>query len=130
MLRTKLLLPACCISIVCLFTAPSVGALNLNRTMYLTFSRSVQLPGVTLAPGTYIFELAEPTSANNLVRVLSHDRRNVYLLAFTLRVDRPRGMRSDQFVSIGEAPGGAPPPITVWYPRDDSTGRQFIYSGR
>ena len=35
----------------------SIGAMNLRKTTYFTFSKSVQLPGVALPAGTYIFEV-------------------------------------------------------------------------
>jgi hypothetical protein len=30
-------------------------------------------------------------------------------------------------VSFGEAASGMPLPISVWYPRDDPSGRRFVY---
>jgi len=100
---------------------------DLDRTMYITFTRPVALPGVALGSGTYIFELADPLGAWNIVRVSSHDRRHVYLAAFTRIVDRPSEMSPDQPISFGEAPGNAAQPITVWWPIGEATGRQFIY---
>ena len=50
-----------------------------DHTNYLTFSRSVALPGVELAAGTYIFELAMPQSERHLVRVMSRDRHDELL---------------------------------------------------
>jgi hypothetical protein len=101
-----------------------------ERTTYLTFSRSVRLPGVTLAAGTYVFELADPYSAAGVVRVLSGDRRTPYFMGFTNAKERPRGLRLDASVSLGESAGGVAPPITAWYPIGERTGRQFIYPDR
>jgi len=43
-----------------------VGAtVNAQRTTYLTFSQPVRLPGVALAAGTHIFELAAPDGASD-----------------------------------------------------------------
>lgn len=94
---------------------------------YLTFNAPVGLPGVGLAPGTYIFELADPAVNLSIVRVSSRDRSMVYFMAFTELVPRPAGMRRDPAVSFGEALPGTPLPITVWYPADGSEGRRFIY---
>ena len=119
------------VAVLVLAQPPAVGAsLNVHQTMLLTVNVPVRLPGVTLAPGRYVFELADPMGAGNLVRVLSGDRHSVYLLAFTYRVDRPRDLRPDQVVTLGEAPAGSPAPILVWYPRYDRSGRQFIYPDR
>jgi len=97
------------------------------RTQYVTFSGAVALPGVTLHSGTYIFELADPDAAHDIVRVMSRDRRTIYLSAFTREIPRPSGMPLTQLVSMREPEAGAPAPITVWW-SEAQTGRQFIYT--
>src|SRR5579864_2281805 len=44
--------------------ARRAAALRADNLTYLTFSRAVALPGVTLEPGTYAFELSTPYTAN------------------------------------------------------------------
>jgi hypothetical protein len=105
----------------------SPRAVTLERTMYLTFSRPVAIPGAELAAGTYVFELAAPMSASGAVRVLSRDRRTIYLLAFTNEISRPANLKPGQVVTLGESAKGVPPPVTAWFPDESSTGRQFIY---
>lgn len=69
----------------------AAGGTSPERTPYLTFSQPVQLPGVALAAGTYVFELADPIAAHNVVRVFGRDRRTAYFMGFTNAVERPRG---------------------------------------
>lgn len=119
---------ACGAAVIALGLAASASAIGtVNRTTYLTFSGDVALPGVKLAAGTYIFELAEPMTSSTLVRVLSKDRHTIYLMAFTNIVQRPMGANSNNHVTLGEARRGEAPPITAWYPTDSSSGREFIY---
>jgi hypothetical protein len=103
---------------------------NVERTTYLTFSQPVQLPGVALGAGTYVFELADPEAAAGVVRVLSRDRRTAYFMGYTREVERPRGMRLDAAVSLGESAAGTAPRITAWWPIGEMTGHQFIYPKR
>jgi hypothetical protein len=107
----------------------SVGAWGTDpaRTTYLTVNTPIALPGVGLAPGTYIFELADPDGDPSIVRVLSRDRLRVYYLGFTDLIVRPARWREDRPISLGEARPGSPLPITAWYPASESTGRRFIY---
>jgi hypothetical protein len=98
-----------------------------SRTQYLTFSKPVALPGVSLTSGTYIFELADPDAAHDVVRVLSRDRKTVFLTAFTTPIDRPANIPLSQYVSLREVTPGQAIPITVWW-SDVRTGRQFIYT--
>jgi hypothetical protein len=98
-----------------------------SRTGYLTFNTPFALPGVSLPAGSYIFERADPQTID-LVRVLSRDRKHVYLTAFTRLVTRPAGMPLNVHIAFGEVRKEAPPPVTVWYPLGDTYGNQFIYS--
>jgi arginine exporter protein ArgO len=101
---------------------------NVSDTTYLTFSGAVSLPGVTLGAGTYIFERADQNTPD-IVRVTSRDRRQVYFMAFTRTVDRPRGL-GNRLVLLGEAAAGTAPPIKAWFPLGDVSGHQFIYPER
>jgi hypothetical protein len=101
-----------------------------GKTTYLTFSRAVQLPGVTLDAGTYIFELLNSPGAPGMVRVASPDRKASYFTGLTSAAERPAGMRDDASVSFGETHAGEAPAITVWWPVGERTGRAFIYRAR
>lgn len=98
-----------------------------NDRSYLTFNRSVAIPGVTLAAGTYIFERAQ-LDKPDIVRVLSRDRTHVYLTAFTRPTARPAALRDDSLVVLGEAPRGEAPPIKAWFPLGSRVGHEFIYT--
>ena len=100
---------------------------DVGRTTYLTFNRPVSVPGVSLAPGTYRFEIVNPNTSSDIVRVSNRDRSRVYWTGFTLHTTRPGGMKRDQVISFGEAPVNTPLPIKAWYFIGENTGRQFIY---
>jgi hypothetical protein len=114
-------------TLVTLATTTSIHAgVTENRRTFLTFNRPVALPGVALGSGTYIFEMADPIGAYGAVRVLSRDRKIVYLTAFTHEVSRPDSMPRDQQVTFGESAPDRPVPISIWW-SDDSVGRKFLY---
>jgi hypothetical protein len=108
-----------------LLSTASTGA-SWNRTTNFTFSGAVKIPGVTLSAGTYIFELVD-SNRLDLVRVMSKDRKKVYLTAFTQLVERPASGKLGLKIVLSETRPGVPPAINVWYPQDDHLGRQFIY---
>ena len=118
----------CGLTVVALALVPRAGATsNEHKRTYLTFSHPVALPGISLGSGTYIFEIANPDSGADVVRVMSRDRLSSHFMGFTKAVARPHTLGRDQMVSLGEAAAGVAPPITVWWPEHDSTGRQFVY---
>ncbi len=92
----------------------------------LTFNAPIALPGVTLAAGTYTFEIPSE-AAHSIVRVLSQDGRHIYLTQFTREVPRPN--RDDvPKMTFGEAPRGSVRPVNTWYPDGQESGKQFIYN--
>jgi hypothetical protein len=128
MVNRKLVLAVCGAAVFSVvFMTGAVVTADANKTAYLTFSKPVGLPGVALGSGTYIFEIANPDTSANVVRVLSRDRSISYFMGLTRPVDRPKSMKSDQGVSLGESAAGIAPSITAWWPLNESTGREFIY---
>jgi hypothetical protein len=117
---------AACVAMLAVAAHAPLHAGSWRDTTYVTFSGSVALPGVTLAPGTYVFErtLLDRT---NVVQVTSRDRRRVYLVTLTNRVERPAGWPARRHIALGEVPAGGIPPVVAWYPADAALGHQFIY---
>ena len=120
-------LVACVGLIIASLAVASMGATTMNKTTYFTFSAPVRLPNQILPAGTYMFELAAPDSANNLVRVRDRNATKVYLTAFTRLVERNNHGDLKPAITLGEAPKGSAPPIRVWYPDGERLGREFIY---
>jgi len=104
---------------------PSHGGVAPSNRVELTFNRPIALPGVTLAPGTYVFERPSPLSAIEIVRVSSQDRRFTYFMGYTDLVERPAG--KVPAITFGEAPEGSATPIREWYPEESSSGHHFRY---
>jgi hypothetical protein len=105
----------------------TTGAMNASRTTYFTFSGTVQLPGVALEKGTYIFEVANPNGGSDVVKVLSRDRKKVYLMRLTRAIERRSGGNLDAAITLGETAAGIPPKVKAWYPQSETRGREFIY---
>jgi hypothetical protein len=89
MTRRKAVLAACSVIFGVSAAVATAGAWDpMHRQTALTFNRAVSLPGVMLEPGTYVFELANPESGSNVVRVRREDYRQVYFAGFTHMVVR------------------------------------------
>ena len=99
-----------------------------TRLSYLTFSSPVALPGVTLRPGTYAFEIADMNGSANVVLVRNRTRTEAFYMGLTNPVDRPGQIGRHGAVTLGEGVHGAARPIVVWYPPESAAGHAFIYS--
>ena len=113
------LFTACALALGLAAGSTAVHATSADRLTFLTFSGPVALPGVTLAAGTYAFDILNSGSGSNVVRVRNKERNRTYFLGLTDRIDRPFGMTRDHAITLGEARIGTVPPIVAWYPSDD-----------
>jgi hypothetical protein len=102
------------------------SAQTADERTFFTFSGPVELPGVALAPGTYMFRILSPNDGHSVVQVASANGRETYGIFFTLPVRRamPPNEAEVHFMKSG---AGAPPAIQAWWSPDDSTGFEFIY---
>ena len=108
---------------------PRVEAAGTGIT-YLTFARTVAIPGTTLAPGTYIFEKVDTTSRSDLVRVMSRDRSHVFLTQFDEGGDRPSGSPRRHARRPRRVGSGATPKMEAWVPAGDEFTYHFVYGSR
>jgi hypothetical protein len=100
---------------------------RVDQLTYLTFSQPVALPGVTLEPGTYAFELAMPYTSSNVVLVRDRARSKAFYSGFTYRSPRPANWTEKRQIVLGEHAPGQAAPILGWYPVDNPMGFEFIY---
>jgi hypothetical protein len=108
----------------------------LDKSTYLTFSRPVSLPDVTLPAGTYLFRFVDPIDAAGVLQVLSQDGKTPYAMVNTIPIVRTETASSHgEIVTFREAPVNAPPEVHAWFFNaedtpvgDVDTGCEMTYS--
>jgi hypothetical protein len=124
MMRVLKMLSGAVVLAVCL--APAAHADEWNKKTYLTFSGPVQIPGATLAAGTYTFELADPNNARHVIRVSQKDSGKPVAMFMTIpseRLDPP----DNNLVLFRERPAGTPQAVQAWFYPGDRIGEEFVY---
>jgi hypothetical protein len=119
-------LVALILGIAVALTASPARANQWDQRTYFTFSAPVEVPGVALAAGTYMFRLADTDGERNVVQVLSEDGTKVYATFFALPAERV-ALSDKPVVTFEEGPAGAPEAIKAWFYPDDATGHAFVY---
>lgn len=127
MTRTRLIATACVTAMLGALTL-SVAAqdFNTNERTYLTFSSTVELPGVTLQPGTYLFRLADSQSNRHIVQVFSQDEKQIHATILAVPAERLE-VTGENVVTFREASEGATPAVQYWYYPGDRIGHEFVY---
>jgi len=116
-----------CVAAVLLALSVSVGAQDFNPSerTFLTFSNSVEMPGMTLPAGTYTFRLAD-TPGRNVVQVLSQDEKMVHGQFLFVQAERP-DVTGETVVTFRETKEGSTPAVQYWYYPGEKIGKEFIY---
>jgi hypothetical protein len=127
MKRVKLIATACVMAMLAVLTL-NVAAqdFNTNERTFLTFSSAVELPGVTLQPGTYLFKLADSPSNRHIVQVFSQDEKQIHATILAVPAER-LDVTGETVVTFRETGEGAMPAVQYWYYPGDKTGHEFVY---
>jgi hypothetical protein len=111
-------------------TSASAQDSNVNQRTYLTFSGPVQMPGVTLPGGKYVFRLAD-TALHNVMQVFDGEEKHIIGQWFFVPANRTteEQARADgkPVVMFREMPEGMTPAIHYFFYPTDLTGKEFIY---
>ena len=127
MQRLTLWTTACVVAVLAVL-ATSIGAQSpdTNKRTFMTFSSAVELPGVTLEPGSYEFRLAPMSDSRDVVQVLRKDDTKVLGQWTFVQAERERAS-DDTVVMFKEAREGSTPAIQYWYYPGEKVGKEFIY---
>jgi len=111
-------------------TTASAQDSNINQRTNLTFSGPVQMPGVTLPAGKYVFRLAD-TALHNVMQVFDADEKHIIGQWFFIPKNRTSEEASaangKPVVMFREMPEGMTPAIQYYFYPTDLTGKEFIY---
>ena len=113
------------IGAVCL--APAAKADERDKKTIITFSGSVEIPGMVLPAGTYVFKLMDSASSRNIVEIFNAEESHLY--ATILAIPDERQNPSDKTViTFEERAGRSPEAIHEWFYPGDLTGQEFVYT--
>ena len=129
MYRFKVVATIICLSLVALAFAIRVKADDWNRKTTVTFSGSVEVPGVgaqTLPAGTYVFKILDSASDRHIVQIFNEREEHVYTTI--LAIPNYRLKATDKTVmTFGERAAGQPEAIRAWFYPGRQWGEEFVY---
>jgi hypothetical protein len=105
---------------------PHARADEWDQKTIFTFSEAVEIPGQVLAPGTYVFKLADSPSNRNIVQVFDKSETHLYGTFFAIpdyRMHTPER----PIITFDERPAGAPEAVRAWYYPGNDYGHEFVY---
>ena len=122
MFRRILLALSCAL----LFATIPASADEWNKKTVVTFNRPVELPGIVLPAGKYVFKLLDSPSDRHIVQVFNEDETK--LLTTILAIPNYRlEPTSETVMRFGERPEGAPDTLRAWFYPGNTFGQEFVY---
>jgi hypothetical protein len=111
--------------VLCL--TPVASADQVNKMTEVTFSAPVEIPGMVLPAGKYVFKVLDSSVPNrNVVQIFNAE--NNHLLATILAITDYRMEPSGKTViTFEERASGAPEAIHEWFYPGDDYGSEFVY---
>ncbi len=129
MFKEKLITSACAAAMLLTMSATPARAQGgpLDSRTEFTFNQPVELPGVTLPPGTYVFRFVDATTGKKVMQVQAKDASNkTYGMFMTISAQRPKAS-DDAELRFLETPAGQPTAVKTWWYPGNTIGREFIY---
>jgi hypothetical protein len=106
--------------------APQASADEWNKKTIVTISEPLEIPGVVLTPGTYVFKLVDSQSDRHIVIVQNERQDHTYATILAMPNYRIRPTGKTVF-SFWETPEGQPKAIRAWFYPGDNFGQEFRY---
>jgi len=119
----KITMFLCCLFLLTTF---SVRGDQWDKKTVVTFGQPVELPGMALAAGTYVFKLANVEGNRHVVMVYNENEDHFYgfIMAIPNYRLKPTG---DPVLTFSERPAGTPMAIRAWFWPGDNFGQEFVY---
>jgi hypothetical protein len=105
--------------------AAPAAAENTSKQTVLTFNQPVQVPGMVLPAGTYLFRLADSLTNRHIVEIFDQRGR---ALAIVLTIPTLQPAVSPQTRVLFAAGDARAPRITKWFYPGELEGEQFVYA--
>src|SRR5579863_2983926 len=97
-----------------------------DKKTVVTFTSAVELPGMVLPAGKYVFRLVDSDSNRHIVRVFNADETKLFTTI--LAIPNWRLTPTEKSVMpFEERPRGNPEALRAWFYPGDGFGQEFVY---
>ena len=123
MLKRTSLIAACC---AMLFMTIGARAERWDKKTTFSFSQAVDLPGIVLPAGTYVFRLADVVGERNVIQILNTEENHVFATILAVPDARVKpGAKT--LLGFEERSAGLPMAIHQWFYAGDVAGVEFVH---
>lgn len=115
-----------CLGVFALSVPLAARADGWDKETRMTFNKPVEVPGMVLGPGTYVFKLMDSPSDRDVVQIFNADESHLY--ENVLAIPAYRLDPTDKtVVTFEERAEGSPEAVKDWFYPGDNYGQEFVY---
>jgi cobalamin biosynthesis Mg chelatase CobN len=97
-----------------------------DKSTKVTFSQPVQVPGMVLDAGTYIFKLNDSAANRHIVHIFNQDQTRALATILAISSERMKPAEKTIF-TYSERPANEPVALSTWFYPGDNIGQEFVY---
>ena len=126
MKRIRIAALSFCLGLLSLPFVQRAHADEWDKKTNVTFNEPVEVPGVVLPAGSYVFKLADSDSNRHIVQIVNKDQKHLDATILAVPGERlePTGKT---VITFEERAQGAPEAVKAWFYPGDDIGVQFVY---
>jgi len=109
---------------------PSISlADDIDKKTVITLDQPTEVPGIVLAPGTYVIKLLNSSSNRHIAEIMNERMDHLYALTFTAAAAKvePKGKT---VLTFYEGRDGRPQAMRRWFWPGETDGQEFVYPKR
>jgi len=118
---------AAAIGVLAIMSFPAASlADDYDKKTIITITEPLEVPGIVLQPGKYVFKLLNSSSNRHIVEVMNERMDHLYALTFTAAA-RKIQQKGRTVLTFYEGKGDQPHAIRQWYWPGELDGQEFLY---
>jgi len=106
--------------------SPLARADDYDKKTVVTINSATEVPGIVLAPGTYVIKLLNSSSNRHIAEIMNERMDHLYALTFTAAAERVNPA-DKTILTFYEGKNGRPPAVRRWFWPGDTIGQEFLY---
>jgi len=115
-----------CVGLLGAAAVPSAKAGEWNKKTVVTFNEPVEIPGMVLGPGTYVFKLADSEADRDVVQIFNKAETHLYATILGIPDVRPEPT-GKTVIRFEERAANSPEAVKAWFYPGDRFGEEFVY---
>ncbi len=122
----RFLTTAMCLGLLAAAVVPQAKATLEDKKTVLTFDNPVEVPGVVLPKGRYVFKLMADQADRHIVQIFDANERHLYATVLGIPAERTK-VSDTSLITFEQLDPKSPEAVEAWFYPGEQFGTRFVY---